>query len=131
MEFVVEDKRFFNFVIWSWGKQWEILLVAIGECCLCRLLTAKTQSVRGLSQQPAFMGCHLPTRVCPVHLVDELVLVFYTAFCWRSFFGGRGSAGEYGFSILAVNAILIYLFIISLFHYYLFILGKRSIYNKI
>ena len=39
-------------------------------------------------------------------------------------------AGEYGFSILGVNAILIYL----LFHYfiiYLFILGKKSIYNKI
>ena len=25
---------FVNFVISSWGKQWEILLVAISECCL-------------------------------------------------------------------------------------------------
>ena len=25
---------FVNFVILSWGKQWEILLVAISECCL-------------------------------------------------------------------------------------------------
>ena len=58
------------------------------------------------------MGCRLSTRVCSVHLVDELVLVFYTAFCWGSFFGGWGRgggwAGEYGFSMLGVNAILTY-----------------------
>ena len=58
--------------------------------------------------------------------------MFYTAFCWRAFFfffffgvGGGGGVGggwasEYGFSILGVNAILVYLFIIPLF-YYLFI----------
>ena len=112
-------RDFFDFVISSWGKQWEIFLATIGECCLCRLLTAETRSVRGLSQQPAFMGCRLSTRVCPVHLVDELVLVLCTAFCWCLFFffGGRAGwwAGEYGFSILGFNAILIYL----LFHYFM------------
>ena len=50
-----QAKKLFEFVIWSWGKHWDILLVAIGECLLCRLLTAKFRSVRGLSQQPAFM----------------------------------------------------------------------------
>ena len=42
------------------------------------------------------MGCRLSTRVCSVHLVDELVLVFYTAFCWCSFFGGWGRGGGGG-----------------------------------
>ena len=55
--------------------------------------------------------------------------MFYTAFCWRAFFfffffggggGGGGGASEDGFSILGVNAILVYLFIIPLV-YYLFI----------
>ena len=49
-------RTFYDFVISSCGKQWGILLVVIGECCFCRLLTAKSQSVRGLSEQPAFMG---------------------------------------------------------------------------
>ena len=122
---------FFDFVISSWGKQWEIFLVAIGECCLYRLLTAKTRNVRGLSQQSAFMGCRLSTSVSPVHLVDELVLVFYIAFCWCSFFGG---CGEQVSMVLVSWELMLFLFIYLLFHYfiiYLFILGKRSIYNEI
>ena len=100
--------------------------MAIGKCCLCRLLTAKTRSVSGLSQQLAFMACWLSARICPVHLVDELVLVFYTAFCWRSFFG----IGEQVSMVLLSRELMLFLFIISLF-YYLFIPYKRSIYNKI
>ena len=63
------------------------------------------------------MGGRLSTPVCPVHLVDALILVFYTARCWRFFFFWAWLASEYGFSILGVNAILTYLFIISLFCY--------------
>ena len=38
----------------------------------CRLLTAKSRSVRGASHQPAFTGSYLfVKRVCPVHLVDR------------------------------------------------------------
>ena len=44
---------------------------------LCRLLTAKTRSVRELPQKLAFIGYRLYTRVFSVHLVDELVLAFY------------------------------------------------------
>ena len=40
-------------------------------------------------------------------------------------------AGEYGFSISGVYAILIYLLFHCFIIIYLFILGKRSIYNKI
>ena len=87
---------------------------------LCRLLTAKTRSVRELSQKPAFIGCRLSTRVFSVYLVDELVLAFYNRLLLVSFFldgeWGEWWAGEYSFSILGVNAILIYLFIISLFY---------------
>ena len=44
----------------------------------CSLLTAKSWSTRGASHQPAFMGnCLTISHMClPVHLVDELVLVF-------------------------------------------------------
>ena len=52
----VKRQNFFDNIILGWGKQLEILLVAIGEYCLCRLLTAKIRSVRGLSEQLAFMG---------------------------------------------------------------------------
>ena len=34
----------------SWGKQWEILIVAIGESYFCRLLTTESRSVTGVSQ---------------------------------------------------------------------------------
>ena len=30
-EFVITSKFFFDFVILSWGKQWEVLIVAIVE----------------------------------------------------------------------------------------------------
>ena len=41
----------------------------------------KSGSIRGASHQPAFMrSCLLVTRVCPVYLVNELVLVFYPPF---------------------------------------------------
>ena len=88
---------------------------------LCRLLTAKTRSVRELSQKPAFIGCRLSTRVFSVYLVDELVLAFYNRLLLVFVFfldgeWGEWWAGEYSFSILGVNAILIYLFIISLFY---------------
>ena len=46
--------------------------------------------------------------------------VLYRLLLTLVFLRDGGWAGEYGFSILVVNAILIYLFIISLF-YYLFI----------
>ena len=49
-------RNFFGFVIWSWSKQWEVLLVVIDECCFCRLLSAKSRNVIGSSQQPAFMS---------------------------------------------------------------------------
>ena len=50
------------------------------------------------------------TPACPVHVVDELVLVFYTPYDWPN--GGSVDvllvwwAGEYGFSALGVDAIL-------------------------
>ena len=53
----------------------------------------------------------LSTRVCPVHLVDELVLVFsIPPYDWANggsvgVFWGWG-AGEYGFSTLGVDVIL-------------------------
>ena len=31
VEFVITGKIFFDFVILSWGKQWEVLIVAIVE----------------------------------------------------------------------------------------------------
>ena len=119
-----------------------MLLVAISECCLCRLLTAKTRNVMGLSQQPAFMGCQLSTHVYLVHLVDELVLVFYTTFCLCSFFRvgeGGGLAVEYGFSILGVLVsrcsclfiyLFIYYFIILLFIYLFLVKGLFTIKYK-
>ena len=72
------QKKCFDFVIWGWGKQCEILLVVIGEYYKCRLLTGKTRSRRGLTEQLTFMGRQLSTRVYSVHLVDELVLAVYT-----------------------------------------------------
>ena len=52
-----------------------MLLVA-----LLLIVLAKSQSTKGASLQPSFMGTWLlVTRVCPVYLVDKLVLVFYTA----------------------------------------------------
>ena len=51
---MLKGKKNFDNVIWGWGKQLEILIVAIGE--YCRLLMAKIRSVRGLSEQLAFMG---------------------------------------------------------------------------
>ena len=45
---------------------------------IMQIPSAKCQSARGASHQSAFMGsCLLVTRVCPVYLVDKLVLVFY------------------------------------------------------
>ena len=113
VEFVLKGKKNFDNVIWGWGKQLEILIVATGE--YCRLLTAKTQSVRGLSEQLTFMGWRLSTRVCPVHLADELVLVLYTAFCWRSFFGG----GKQVTMILVSWELMLFLFI----YYFIFLLA--------
>ena len=41
------------------------------------IASAKSRSVRGASHQPAFMSSSLlVTRICPVYLVEELVLVF-------------------------------------------------------
>ena len=53
VEFVVAGKNCFYVIILSRGKQWEILLVAISECCLYRMLTAKSQSGRGASRGAA------------------------------------------------------------------------------
>ena len=78
------------------------------------------------------MVCRLSTCACSVHLVDELVLLFYTTFCWGLCFGGWW-AGEYGFSILGVNAILIYLFIyfiILLFTYSFLVKSLFTIKHK-
>ena len=49
---------------------------------------AKSRSVRGASDQPAFMGrCLLVTRVWPAYLVDELSWVFYKKLLVRVTYG--------------------------------------------
>ena len=73
MEFVVGGERFFWLYDLKLGQAMRNL--ACGDLWIMLV-------------QPVFMACQLSTCVCPFHLVDELVLVFYTAFCWRSFFGG-------------------------------------------
>ena len=103
---------------------------------LCRLLTAKTRSVRELSQKPAFIGCRLSTRVFSVYLVDELVLAFYNRLLlvFVFFWMGSGVSGEQVSIVLVSWELMLFLFIYLLFRcfiVYLFILGKRSIYNKI
>ena len=47
-----------------------------------KISSARSWRVKGTSHQPAFMGSCLTivTCVCPVYLVDELVLVFYVPF---------------------------------------------------
>ena len=109
----LQGQHFFEFVIWSSGKQWEILLVAISKCCLCRLLTAKSGSWKEyLSSQFSWVTAWwLATRVWPVHLIDELVLVFYIPpYDWANRSSVDVSSGwwpgEYSFITLGVDAIL-------------------------
>ena len=66
VEFIFVGQKFFDFVIWSCGKQWEILLVTMSECCLwgCRLLTAKSRSRRGASTGAA--SSYIIVSHCPL-----------------------------------------------------------------
>ena len=73
------QKKFF-FVIWSCDKQWEIFLVAISKCYLwwCRLLRLNLGAPCGehLTSQLSWIAAWpLVTGICPVCLVDALVLV--------------------------------------------------------
>ena len=48
------------------------------------IASAKSWSVRGASHQPALMvSCLLVTRVCPVYLVERLVIVFLVLLKWE------------------------------------------------
>ena len=128
VEFVIGDKGLFWTCDLKLGQamrnigcgDWWVLVVQIGynqNAERERIISAA--SFHGLSIIHTFLPCPSSRRVSPCVLYS-LLLPFIFSGWW---------AGEYGFSILEINAILIYL----LFHYfiYLFILGKRPIYNKI
>ena len=111
-----QAKQFFDIVIWSWGNQWEILLAAIGECCLCRMHTAKSRSARVASHQPAFMGnCHTFLACTYSRWVSPCVLYFpITGVIISQIIRGYRTqgltpgfwSGEYGLSAMGVDAIL-------------------------
>ena len=62
-------------IIWLWMQGLDDGLWTLNaRLWTCRLLTAISPSARRASHQPAFMGdCR---TISPLHLVDELVLVF-------------------------------------------------------
>ena len=88
---------FFDFVILSWGKQWEVLIVAISKCCLrwCRLVQLNCGAqVEHFTHQLSFVYAWLlhkclpclpsrwvsPYASCPIMI--GLMVVLLTFFAW-------------------------------------------------
>ena len=92
------------------SRDWWILRVHIAHA-------SKTRSVRRLSEQLAFMGLRLSTRVCPVHLVDELVLVTGPILNLLRFLGGREQVSMVFVPWELMLFLFIYCFIVLLFIY--------------
>ena len=115
MEFVVGGERFFWLYDLKLGQAMRNL--ACGDLWIMLV-------------QPVFMACQLSTCVCPFHLVDELVLVFYTAFCWRSFFGGGEQVSMVLVSWELMLFLFIYYFIILWFIYLFLVKGLFTIKYK-
>ena len=71
------------------------------------------------------MGLRLFTRVCGIHLVDDLVLVIGPILNLLTFLGCREQVSM----VFVPWELMLFLFIVLSF-YYLFILGKKSMYKK-
>ena len=71
------------------------------------------------------MGLRLFTRVCAIHLVDDLVLVIGPILNLLKFLGCREQVSM----VFVPWELMLFLFIVLSF-YYLFILGKKSMYKK-
>ena len=121
VEFVVGGKRFFWLCDLQLGQAMRNLVCGDWWMLPVQIAHSYNPEREGTISEASFHGLLIIHTCLPCPTSRWVSPVFYTAFCWCSYFGGWW-AGEYGFNILRVNTVLIYLFIYLFICYFIVLL---------